>query len=166
MNLWIKRILGALPVLGCGAGITVIAVALGSTPMTGINLVIFTAFGLIYIAGAVAGMMLLEGHRYALTVNFFYWLLQTVHFYSVVWTFVLWMPFNLGGWWNFTTSQAGVTAQVGSSFRFTLFDGNAQAAVEVNALAVACCVYLFVCYRRERRQLSASSSEASPSAVV
>ena len=160
MNLWIKRILGVLPIIGCGAGITVIAVAWGTTPMTATNIASFSVFGLVYFAGAIAGLMLLEGHRHAVTANFFYWLLQTVHLYSFVFSFVFWTPLNLGGWWNISTSSIGLTAQVGSTFQFAVFNENADFALELDVLAVACCIYLFMQYRRERRVLVADSEPA------
>lgn len=165
MNIWIKRILGVLPILGCGTGIAVIAMASQSAQASISNVVIFSMFGLVYIAGAIAGMMLLEGHRHAITANFFYWLLQAGHLYSFVFSFAFWAPLNLGGWWNITTSTAGLTAQAGSSFHFAFFNSNAQFIFELDILAVACCIYLLVQYRRQRQQISAADGEPAPIAM-
>jgi hypothetical protein len=151
MNLWIKRFLGGLPLIGCGAGFTAIAVASSAKPMNvGIG-IFYAIFALYYLAGAVAGMMLLEGRRHALTLNFFYWLVQTVYFYSFVFSYILWAPFNLGAWWNLTSHEVGWSAQVGSTFYFALFHSKVDTAVGINALAVACCAAVFVEYRRTRR---------------
>lgn len=114
-----------------------------------VAVVIMAVFVAIYVTGAIAGLLLLEGHRHAVALNLMFWLLQALQFISPVVTYIFWAPTNLGVWYNVTSTRAGLSYQVGSTFQFSLFNAGSDTAVAINLFAVACVVYLYLIYRRQ-----------------
>ena len=61
MNQWTRRLLGALPIIGAGAGLTVLVTAAASVEQwNALMAVIIIGFALFYLMGAVAGLLLLS----------------------------------------------------------------------------------------------------------
>ncbi len=150
MNLWTRRILGVLPIVGCGAGVAVLALAWPSVPRNAATIAIFAGFALAYVFGAVAGLMLLEGRRRATTANFFYWLIQTLQFSSFPLAYAFWAPMSLIAGWNPGESGATFAANVGSTFRLSVLNADEDPMIGLNLFAVLCCALLWLNYRRER----------------
>lgn len=149
MNLWTRRLMGALPIIGAGAGLTVLVTAAASVEQwNALMIAIIIGFVLFYLMGAVAGVLLLEGHRYAVTLNFFFWALQIPQLITPVITYLVWAPTNLGFWWNATASKVGLSYQIGSAFQLRFFSEDADVAVAMNVFALSCCIYLFMLYRK------------------
>jgi hypothetical protein len=107
------------------------------------------AFALLYLAGIMAGMWMLEGHRHAVALNLVFWALQVPQLISPVVTYVFWAPANLGVWWDVSTSQTGFAYQVGSTFQFNLLNLGSNIAIALNFFALVCMLYLCVLYRRQ-----------------
>lgn len=148
MNLWTRRVLGTLPIVGCGAGMGMLALAWKTGERSAEMLAVMAFFAAIYVFGAVAGLMLLQGHRRAIAVNFFYWLLQTVQLSAVQAVYWFWTPVSLIAWWDQASSSGRFSAEVGSMFRLSLSNAGAGVAIGVNLFAVLCCVLLLVNRRR------------------
>lgn len=150
MNIWTRRILGVLPVVGCGAGVVALALSWEESPRDAAMIATLTAFALVYLFGAVAGLMLLEGRRRAIAANFGYWLIQTLQFSSFPLTYGFWAPLSLVAWWNH--GEAGAfTAEVGSNFHLSAMNAGVEAAIGLNLFAVFCCAALWIDHRRGRK---------------
>ena len=149
MNLWIRRVLGALPLVGCGMGMMLFLLNWQQVQQSVATAIIFAMFGLMYLFGAVAGVMLLQGHRHATTANFFYWASQTLQMMSIPLTYLFWTPVSVLVWWNISQSKSELGAQVGATFRLSMFNGDSDFRIGINLFAAACCVYLLLQYRRE-----------------
>lgn len=150
MNIWTRRILGVLPVVGCGAGVVALALSWEESPRDAAMIATLTAFALVYLFGAVAGLMLLEGRRRAIAANFGYWLIQTLQFSSFPLAYGFWAPLSLVAWWNH--GEAGAfTAEVGSNFHLSAMNAGVEAAIGLNLFAVFCCAALWIDHRRGRK---------------
>ncbi len=150
MNLWTRRILGVLPVAGCGAGVVALALDWEESTRDAATIATLAAFALVYLFGAAAGLMLLEGRRRAIPANFCYWLIQTLQFSSVPLAYGFWAPISLVVWWNH--GEAGAfTADVGSSFHLSAMNAGAEAALGLNLFAALCCAALWIDHRRGRK---------------
>lgn len=150
MNLWTRRILGVLPIVGCGAGMGMLALAWETAERSAATVAVMAFFAAIYLFGAAAGLMLLQNHRRAIAVNFFYWLIQTVQLSAVQAAYWFWTPVSLIAWWDQAASSGSFSANVGSLFRLSLSNAGTGVAVGVNLFAVLCCVLLFIEHRRRR----------------
>lgn len=150
MNLWTRRILGVLPLVGCGAGVVALALGWEDGPHDAATIAVLAAFALVYLFGAVSGLMLLEGRRRAIAANFCYWLIQTVQFSSYPLAYGFWAPLSLVAWWNHGAAGA-FTADVGSSFHLSTMNAGAEAAIGVNLFAALCCAVLWIDRKRGRK---------------
>lgn len=160
MNEWARRILGALPVIGCGAGLMLqmLVVKQGlPNPMTGI---VVGLFALLYLYGAVVGIMLLQNDPRAPALNFLYWLTQVFQYTSVVVSYQFWSTACLTLWRNATQQALNLEANLGSAFRFSMIEPDTDTRFGINILALAVSIYLFKQYRRERAWRAAE--EAAP----
>lgn len=150
MKPWLRRTLGLLPIVGGGAGLAVLSTVVGGQQsLNALGVVILAAFALLYLAGILAGLWMLEGHRHAVALNLVFWALQVPQFISPVVTYLFWAPANLGVWWNLTSSRTGLAYQVGSTFQFSVFNLGSDTAIALNAFALGCMLYLCVLYRRQ-----------------
>lgn len=166
MNLWTRRILGVLPIVGCGAGLAAVALAWENMPHTASTIAVLAAFAAVYVLGAIAGTMLLEGRRRATTANFFYWLIQTLEFSTFPLAYALWTPLSLIARWNHRQFSGSLAADVGSAFRLSLRNAGDDPAIGLNLFAVLCCVLLWLNYRRERGAPAADIDDASIRAAL
>lgn len=165
MNRWTRRILGVLPIVGCGTGLAVLALAWPEATHDAATAAIFAAFALVYLLGAVAGLMLLEGHRRATTANFFYWLAQTLQFSSFPLAYLFWTPLSVIAWWHHG-SGGDVAANLGSTFRLSVLNAETELALGLNLFAVLCCVLLFRNYRGERERAALDADDAAIRAAI
>lgn len=150
MKPWLRRTLGLLPIVGGGAGLTVLTtVVTGQQSLNALGVVILTVFALLYLVGILAGLWMLESHRHAVALNLVFWTLQVPQLISPVVTYIFWAPANLGVWWNMSTSKAGFAYQVGSTFQVSLFSLGSNVAIALNVFALVCALYLSVLYRRQ-----------------
>jgi hypothetical protein len=145
----VKRVLGLLPIIGGGAGLTLLTSMLASQSLTPLGVALMLCFACVYALGIVAGLWMLEGHRHAVALNLVFWALQVPQLYSPVASYLFWAPANLGIWWNVTASKAGLSYQVGSSFQFSMFSAGMDFILALNLFALACSLYLYVLYRRQ-----------------
>ena len=77
MKPWLRRTLGLLPIVGGGAGLAVLTtVVSGQQSLNALGVLILAAFALLYLAGILAGLWMLEGHRHAVALNLVFWALQ------------------------------------------------------------------------------------------
>lgn len=145
----VKRVLGLLPIIGGGAGLTLLASTLANQSLNPFTVAIMLCFACVYALGIVAGLWMLEGHRHAVALNLVFWTLQVPQLYSPVTSYLFWAPTNLGVWWNVTASKAGFSYQVGSSFQFNMFNAGMDFILALNLFALGCSVYLYTLYRRQ-----------------
>jgi hypothetical protein len=150
----VKRMLGLLPIIGGGAGLTLLASTLANQSPSPLTLAIMLCFACVYALGIIAGLRMLEGHRHAVALNLVFWTLQVPQLYSPVASYLFWAPTNLGVWWNLTASKAGLSYQVGSSFQFSVFSAGMDFILALNLFALACSLYLYVLYRRQYPAMS------------
>jgi hypothetical protein len=150
MKAWLRRTLGLLPIVGGGAGLAVLTTVItGQQTLNALGVVILLAFALLYLAGIMAGLWMLEGHRHAVALNLVFWALQVPQLISPVVTYVFWAPTNVGVWWDVTASRTGFAYQVGSTFQFNLLNLGSNIAIALNLFALVCMLYLCVLYRRQ-----------------
>ena len=161
MNFWTRRILGVLPIVGCGAGLAAIALAWENAPHTASTIAVLAAFAVVYLLGAVAGIMLLEGRRRAKAANLLYWLIQTLQFSTVPLAYALWTPLSLVARWNHRESSGTLAADVGSIFRLSINNAGEGSTVGLNLFAVLCCVLLWLNFRRQRGAPAADIDDAA-----
>lgn len=145
----VKRVLGLLPIIGSGAGLTLLVSTLANQSSNPFTLAIMLCFAGVYALGIVAGLWMLEGHRHAVALNLVFWALQVPQLYSPVASYLFWAPTNLGVWWNLTASKAGLSYQVGSAFQFSMFNAGMDCIVALNLFALGCSLYLYTLYRRQ-----------------
>jgi len=165
MNLWTRRILGVLPVVGCGAGVVAVALAWEEGARDAPMIATLEAFALVYVFGAFAGLMLLEGRRRAIAANFCYWLIQTLQFSSVPLAYGFWAPLSLVVWWNHGESGA-FTANVGSDFQLSAMNPETEVAIGLNLFAVLCCAVLWIDHRRGRKASAVDVDDAAIRAAL
>ncbi len=158
MNEWIRRILGASSLIGCGAGLAVVWLTVQQGMPNFLTGMLVCLFSLLYGYGAVTGVMLLQKHPHGVTANFFYWATQTVQYTTVVASYLFWTPAAVLMWWNGSRGKLEFAAQLGTTFRFTMAEIGTEARIGLNVLAIAACVYLF---RQSRREAAQSGARAS-----
>jgi hypothetical protein len=156
----VKRVLGLLPIIGGGAGLTLLASMLANQSPNPLGIAIMLCFACVYALGIVAGLWMLEGHRHAVALNLVFWSLQVPQLYSPVASYLFWTPTNLGVWWNATASKAGFSYQVGSSFQFSMFSTGMDFILALNLFALACSLYLYALYRRQYPATRAVAEES------
>lgn len=148
MKPFMRRTLGLLPIVGAGAGLTTIVIALANQPITAIMVLLYCLFAAVYLVGMLAGLWILEDHPHGVALSLAWWTLQIPQLLSKPLSFYFWSCFNLGAWWNFTQQKPGLSYQVGSSFLLQVFN-RSDFVVAVNVWALVLSVYLYLVYRRQ-----------------
>lgn len=154
MKLLTRRILGVLPIVGCGAGLSTLALTWRSSPHDAATIAVLAAFAAAYVVGAVAGWMLLEGRRRATAANFFYWLIQVPQFTTFPLAYGFWTPLSVIAWLNPASSGGVFSAHLGSTHRFSVFNAGNDWAIGLNLFAALCCALLYFGYRRDRGRMA------------